>query len=395
MKNMNINLLYNYMTNHDYMINYKNKYLKYKNKYLNLKRLIHKKDAICMLCMLKDHYVLGACISAFTHKQFIKKYNLNIDLVMMCDDYIFNKYNHILNKYFDKVNKIQLEYFKYKDFNNKRHNSWMNYATNKWQCLKYDEYNKILFIDIDTLPTNKLFYNIFKFNTPAFHIMNLNEECINNNEFKYNMNFTYNEYLKDVPRFFNVGSIDGGICLLSPDKDLYNEYKQYTNEIFKDGIPHQVKVFPDESSIYNFFLKKKKIYKICNDYLIVAWSNNTKDQSDAKALNYLSTVKPWVKPFFLFYPEEFIWKDIYDLMNDSKLEELRKKIVINDIKKINFNDNNMMKNYNITQNNKNEMKYITKKLDFNFIKNLENKVKISNYGLIKKNKILELIDITE
>ena len=80
---------------------------------------------------------------------------------------------------------------------------------------------------------------------------------------------------------------------------------------------------------------------------------------------------------------------------NSKLEELRKKIVINDIKKINFNDNNMMKNYNITQNNKNEMKYITKKLDFNFIKNLENKVKISNYGLIKKNKILELIDITE
>ena len=121
-----------------------------------------------MLSMLKDHYVLGACIAAFTHKQFINKLNLNVKLVIMCDDYIYNKYNNLLKNYFDRVIKIKLVYHHLKSdyqkiyhINNKY--TWINLSLSKWECLQFEEYNKILFLDIDILPIKKKFYNLFNF----------------------------------------------------------------------------------------------------------------------------------------------------------------------------------------------------------------------------------------
>lgn len=56
--------------------------------------------------MLKDHYVIGACINAYTNKAMLHALNINnIDLVIMCDDYIYDKYVDILSIYFDKVKK--------------------------------------------------------------------------------------------------------------------------------------------------------------------------------------------------------------------------------------------------------------------------------------------------
>ncbi len=42
---------------------------------------------------------------------------------------------------------------------------WMRYSINKWQVLQYDEYDKILFCDIDLLSISKDFYNIFNIDT--------------------------------------------------------------------------------------------------------------------------------------------------------------------------------------------------------------------------------------
>ena len=90
-------------------MDYRYKYEKYKNRYLFLKsgknnsitETENKNNAIFMLCFLKDHYVLGACIGAFTHREFIKKLNLNIELIILCDDYIYTKFYNLLKLYFD------------------------------------------------------------------------------------------------------------------------------------------------------------------------------------------------------------------------------------------------------------------------------------------------------
>ena len=65
--------------------------------------------------MLKDHYVVAACISAFAHKSIINHYNLDIELIIMCDEYIYKKYKSILKYYFDKVKKIDLIKYNSKD----------------------------------------------------------------------------------------------------------------------------------------------------------------------------------------------------------------------------------------------------------------------------------------
>ena len=129
-----------------------------------------KKNAIFMLCMLKDNYVLGACISAFVHKLYIKKLNLDISLNIMADNYIYNKYKDILAQYFDKVLEIKLTKYEFMDnyIFAKGKYSWINFSLSKWECLKYEEYDKILFIDVDEIPNKDSFYDIFEYNTRAF-----------------------------------------------------------------------------------------------------------------------------------------------------------------------------------------------------------------------------------
>ena len=55
------------------------------------------KYAIFMMCILKEHYVIGSCIAAFNHRQYINKTNKNIDLVIMCDNLIYSKYKDSLS----------------------------------------------------------------------------------------------------------------------------------------------------------------------------------------------------------------------------------------------------------------------------------------------------------
>src|SRR5271155_3751950 len=96
-------------------------YINNKKDYLNLKLAFKsggsndsiknetKKYAVVMLCMLRSHYVLGACISAFAHKFILKRKNItDVDLVIMCDDVIYENHGDLLRKYFDIVEKINI-----------------------------------------------------------------------------------------------------------------------------------------------------------------------------------------------------------------------------------------------------------------------------------------------
>ena len=54
------------------------------------------KYAIFSLCMLNKHYVVGACISGYTHKCFISRLNKKIDMVVMCDKAIYDEFKDVL-----------------------------------------------------------------------------------------------------------------------------------------------------------------------------------------------------------------------------------------------------------------------------------------------------------
>jgi hypothetical protein len=320
-----------------------------------------KEYAIVMLCMLKNHYVLGACIAAFTHKFILTQNNIeNIDLVIMCDNVIYTRYKSLLSRYFDRVEKINLDKFslskKYR-FTERwiAKYGWINYSTNKWQCLKLVDYKKILFIDIDILPVSDKFYKIFSQNTPSFsnhyivndrlkideniknenikneNIKNENDKDVKNNDKIYdplNKINSYDEYTK----MKSIQTLNGGLVLLKPDIKVYDKYKDFIGKIFNHGLFSPMVSGPDESSLFYFYTKihpEKMFYKISKKYQVTPWDDPEKYLCTALSYNFVSYVKPWLKPKFLTWPEENIWRDIYEKIPFNKaLSDLLKESIL-------------------------------------------------------------------
>jgi hypothetical protein len=194
---------------------------------------MEKKNAIGMIIFKNSLYLVGACLSAWTHRKFINKLNLDIKLIVMVDETIY-KYKDELDKYFDHVELIDLREMKlnseYKVIY--KYSEWMKYSISKWEILKLDTYNKILFLDIDILPIKEEFYDVFKFNIPAIMIRGLNQEpntIVKTNLFFENLNVSDINNNND---FWNISlqlkkSLDAGFILLKPNAKLYNEYFEF------------------------------------------------------------------------------------------------------------------------------------------------------------------------
>lgn len=355
------------------------------------------KNAVIVLCMLNDSYAVGACMCAYVHKSIITSNNLNIEVIVMCDAYIYNKYKRMLRFYFDKVYKIELLHYNViredivSESNKKKYN-WIEYSINKWQCLKFVEYHKILFLDVDILPVSLKFYDIYNFDTPAFYLMQHNNKytaktCVNNTKI-YDIlnNFeTYNDYIKNS----NIShySLNGGIVLMRPNINEYNEYIKFVNNIniINNGIPQMSQAGKsgiDETTLFYYFVKHKKqnFYRICMDYMIIPWVDKTLDNIPDKNIpmysyNFLSYIKPWRKSTIISFPEESIWRKIYKKMRKSKqFKKLYKKTLIDGINEYNTFDDYHKKRYygTITQINfeltyDNIVKHENKKYDYGIL----------------------------
>ena len=375
------------------------------NKKQTLKK-IKKYNAIFMLCFNNPTYVIGSCISSTIHKLYINKFKLNIKLVIMCDDVIYNEYKDILNYYFDRVILISLIKF---DINNNwayvtdKYSSWIQYSCSKWECLKYEEYNKILFVDVDILPNSLKFYELFNYNTPSIHIdpsypnlYTYTRYCKNNTAILdehisiLKKDISYEEYI--LKHADNI-PLNGGLVLFTPSKNLYLNYKKFIKNIYINGIYSSKYTGPDETSLLYYFIKTyKNIYHICNNFLIIPWHN--KDiKYKPHSYNYTSFIKPWEKPYFLSSNEEHIWIDIYSKMNkNKKLNDLFFKLLLNSI--INYNNKPLLKkkfNFKYLKKYKINIKKIKTVKDILFYnklnKNKENKQK-KLYGNLKVDKII-------
>lgn len=367
-------------------IRYKQKYKKYKQKYLNLINQLSgskqpNKDAIFMLCILKDHYVLGACIISYLHRLFINKLHKTIDLVIMCDKYIYDKYNKLLSQYFDRVILLKMRYFEPSsqyDYIKNKYSSWIGYSLNKWQLLQHEEYNKILFLDIDIMPNRESFYDIFTFGTPGLHNIIANRvlkktktnRCVNNTPYDYSKPSSFDQYLDDLSDY---GSMDGGICLLTPSKKQYEQYVKFTDELFKDGIYSVKHSGPDETSMFYFYLTgTEPMYNICNEYAVIPWDQPTLVEG-ANGYNFLSFVKPWNKPRILCWDEELIWWYLYDKMDKpTQLDQLYETTMADSIKQYNES-----KEYE-------KHKYYNKRV---------NNAMIDTFGTLQVNDILKLFEL--
>lgn len=316
-------------------ITYYKKYIKYKTKYLNLrKNQIGGKEprySIVCLCMLKDHYVIGSCICAFVHKYMISLQKRKIELTVMCDDYIYDKWHTTLKEYFDNVKRIKLIEYGLSDsyaYAKKKYD-WMQYAPNKWECLNFTEFDRILFCDVDMLPVDPTFYDLFEYNVPAVHrryvfaqkenltLEHFDDKCIDNS-----MVTEKNTY-KSVQGYIMgntspIGTLDAGLVLIEPSKELHDSYYDFVSETYKHGVYSILGTGVDETSLFYFLTKRGPIYEICRKFIVTPWDSNSEYVKKALLYNFLSFIKPWAKARILQWDEEVLWSDIYDIMPKSK-----------------------------------------------------------------------------
>lgn len=281
------------------------------------------KYAIFLLCYGNDYYLMGLLCTLFAHQTIIKESKMDIELVVMCDEYI-NKYRDYFKMYCDRIVVMNMDVLRehHKLYRNAKYSKkWMNYIINKWHCLYFEEYSKILFTDIDILPTQPSNYNVFTdYSEPyIFCGRKFDGRCIIHIFHNTHTKGIYKDYYNYIEKgdFF----IDAGYILLTPSKKLHDEYFDFVKTIDttnKNALRQESGI--DEVTLYYFIAVVKDLKYNCikkEHFPVVPWKSSymcapndviNKNIKNGKIFNYLSTVKPFVKPVSLMWPEEYIWK---------------------------------------------------------------------------------------
>lgn len=389
-----------------------------------------KKNAIFMMCIINDHYVIGACIAAYCHRKMLIKAGLKdtTDLVIMCDEKIYDKYHKLLqhSSLFDNVIKINMRIFpdaqKY-NYSKIKYSSWIGASLNKWQIMDHDEYERIMFVDIALLPNDPKLYDLFKVEVPALLVREklLQEsdkhtyKCVDGQDIKYKRksNITYDEYLADEETY---GTIHGNVVVIKPDKIQYKQYVDMTNNIYKSGIYSIYKSGPDETSLFYFFLKMGiMVHNICHENATIPWDEQILIDI-SKGYEFSSMFKPWTKPKILCWPEEVLWRDIYDILvkvivkNDPDsykiLNHLFKNTILDTYQRYIKSDNRSQhKNYNDKFVNRYKKEFdnikaishtnidVTNETDniFDALMVLDSKIYVKFYGPLKTQNLTVLL----
>ena len=366
-------------------------------------------NAICMLIFGNIKYLIGGCLSAYMHKSYIKKLDLDIKIVVMVDNLIY-KYKEELLFFFDEVFLIDLfeikigkEYFIYE-----RYSKWIKYSINKWQLLNFTQFNKILFLDVDVLPINKNFYNIFNFNTPAVLTNNISPKLDNKkimiSDILYKNNFDINNFC--CTKIKLKRSIDGSLLLIKPNKKLFVEYFDFIKICDDKGGWN---AFPnrgiDETSILLFlmFFKKIDIYHVSTKYIVkICYTSSL----NSYAFDYTSEIKPWTKLPFFQWDDEYIWNKIIKkaFINRPVLTNIYLKLLIKELIKFSIDHKDCTKCLTkYYENNEKSLTNLnssikTKKLIDYIIKNqnyLMEEINNENSNFINNKKIKQIIKYSQ
>ena len=303
------------------------------------------KYAICMIIFKNPLYIVGACLSAWVHRQFIDKYNLDIKLIVMVDNNIYH-YKDELEKYFDFIKLIPIIEMKlnpkYKIIY--KYSDWMKFSVSKWNVLKFDEFDKILFLDTDILPINAEFYEIFNFDVPAIMIKGNNNKAnsvIKPETFLDNIkNITDDEYSNIAVKLKH--SLDAGIILIKPDKEIFNKYLSFLK--ICEGTNGYISKYDsgiDETTLLLFFVYYLQIpiHLIPYEYVPIPWEKNPYNKENVRGINFLSMIKPWIKLPLIQWADENIWHIIAKKALDkhSQITKIYVKYLIDELYNFYYN----------------------------------------------------------
>ncbi len=275
-----------------------------------------------MLLFGTEVYLTGALCSAYIYKQTMtKKQRETIDVVCLVEERLYTQYKDVLLKVYDNVYSITMDALVLSDEYKHRLSKKGKYTphlaslyTNKWKCFNLVEYEKVLFMDMDIIPKQSEFYNVFELPTPAAMINSYPIEFK-----KYPIKMDSSDWFVKPVISKNIStlvaknikhSINGGIFLFTPSKDLHNSYFRFLKNLQKPlGYSSLTESFPDETSLILYFagFLKKIINIIPNIYSQPYWSFK---KGETFSLNYLTPIKPWNIPKQLLYKSDHLWHEV-------------------------------------------------------------------------------------
>lgn len=274
-------------------------------------------NAWVSLLMRGDYYLPGILALNYSIVNIAKsKYNL---VVMVTNDVSQDAKNEMINCgiILKEIEYINVYMEKIDDFNQKRlYDDWKNISCTKWNCLNLTEYQKIFFIDSDTLMLKNC-DDIFDLNTPAgvFGVIFKKEShpniIINQNGYFYNHGEIVNrkQCIKAIKESLTVC---GNSMLLSPSNSDFLEYKEKYEEKM---MSFSGKCVVDEATIFHFYLSKKIQWtNISFDYNYIPWyKENIDELMNRKAypiiIHYMGK-KLWDRDFMEKCVKEK-WDDCY------------------------------------------------------------------------------------
>ncbi len=185
------------------------------------------KNAYVWLLMLGDKYLPGLLVSAYS----IKRIGTENDLVAMVTPDVSRIAINELMKIFDKVKKVNYITYRHR-FKNKRqkekYGKWMHLSPTKWNCINFIEYEKVFFLDADTVITQNI-DNVFKFNriSGVFSSPWSKKDSRNKDYYQNNRLITPDLIQKGLFRNGFVAFATG--VLLKPNKNDFYNYKRMLN----------------------------------------------------------------------------------------------------------------------------------------------------------------------
>jgi len=271
------------------------------------------KYAYVWLVMIGDRYAPGVIVSAYSCK---KNSIIKCDCICMVTNDVTKTCIKEMEKVFDKI--IVIDYIKTKSKKlmtqkqRNRYESWIDISYTKWAMLQFDEYEKVLFIDADTVCIQDM-SELFKINTPAAVFFNPFGDMIMKKSFVKDYIAEYNGLItsydmKEVPHgsfvpknilnkqlHKNGMTINGGLVLLTPNKKDFKSYVHMLGEFEEFGFK-SFSGFDEQSIVYFYTFYKNnnhKWYNISRMFNFYIIKEQFKHIKNVHMIHYVGSLLPW------------------------------------------------------------------------------------------------------
>ena len=266
----------------------------------------YSKYAYVFLLMKGDRYLPGIIVAAYS----LREHQTKQDIVVMVTNDISTKARKDLSIFVDYIYEVPYincditlpeNYTKTLNDDGKKYlyvhqliYPLMNVLFTKWNCLKFNMYKKVLFLDADLLPIKNLDHVFTKYPAPS-GIMNT-----------INLPNKQKASPKDVKNILLNGTwtFTAGFILLKPGKTIFNKFIKSLNrsgsskkcKFYRDIDMKLTNSGEDEHAITRFL--QNKTWGIIPIIYYSTWKTNAKilepyTFDDIAVITYMTPIKPW------------------------------------------------------------------------------------------------------